>query len=219
MDDSSVGARGSYTFENVKENHTIHATFAIDTYTIEATAGSGGSIDPSGNVEVEYDGSQTFTITADEHYHIEDVVVDDSSVGARSRYTFENVKENHTIKASFEAKKGPCFIATAAYDSPLHPHVNILRDFRDAYLMPSKLGRSLVNLYYKYSPFVGNIIAKRKVLKFAVRISLLPIIAFSYSMVHFGPMNTTVLIGVIFILPVFLNLFLRRKQSRLPINR
>jgi len=110
-----------------------------------------------------------------------------------------------------EENKGGCFIATAAYGSLLHPCVRILRDFRDRYLMPGKLGRSLVNLYYKYSPFVANIIAKHKVLKFAVRISLLPIIVFSYSMVHLGPIITAVVGGFIFVIPILFVLSYREK--------
>jgi len=49
-----------------------------------------------------------------------------------------------------------CFIATTAYGSPLHPYVRILRDFRDKYLMPSKIGRKIADFYYKYSPFAGS---------------------------------------------------------------
>jgi hypothetical protein len=46
--------------------------------------------------------SQSFTITPDASYHVNDVVVDGSSVGAVTSYTFSNVTENHTISANFE---------------------------------------------------------------------------------------------------------------------
>jgi len=104
-----------------------------------------------------------------------------------------------------------CFIATAAYDSPLHPHVGILRDFRDTYLLPSRLGRTLVDLYYKYSPSAAELIAKNKALRIMVRINLLPLVAFSYSMLHFGPVITAVMLLLIFLIPIFLIRFQRRK--------
>jgi parallel beta-helix repeat protein len=124
-----------------------------------------------------------------------------------------------SVIASFSAveeeepseKKSPCFIATAAYDSPLHPHVKTLRDFRDTYFMPSKLGRTMVALYYRYSPLVADFITKLKVLKVAARISLLPLIAFSYSMVHFGPIITSVILVFIFMLPLFFIVFWRER--------
>ena len=77
--------------------------------------------------------------------------------------------------------------------------------------MPTKLGQEMVNFYYKNSPFVANLIVKRETLKVAVRINLLPLVIFSYSMVHFGPIITVVLIVSIFILPIFLISFFRRK--------
>jgi len=103
----------------------------------------------------------------------------------------------------------------AAYDSPTHHHVMILQDFRDTYLMPSELGCKLVNLYYKYSPFFAHFIAKHKALKVMVRIGLLPMIAFSYSMVHFGPIITAVMIILILVLSVFLISFFQRKLRRI----
>jgi hypothetical protein len=109
---------------------------------------------------------------------------------------------------------GYCFIATAAYGSPLHPYVRILRDFRNTYLVPSKLGRKIVDIYYRYSPFVANIIAKHKALKVMVRISLLPIIAISYSTLHLGPTITTAVLVFIFMIPVFLILRYQRKLRR-----
>lgn len=72
-------------------------------YTITAEAGRGGSISPSGRVSVSRDDDQTFRITASDDYEIADVLVDGDSVGAVSRYTFENVRANHTIEVVFEA--------------------------------------------------------------------------------------------------------------------
>ena len=70
-------------------------------YIIEADAGRGGSISPSGKVRVDRNDDQTFRITADQGYVISDVLVDGKSVGAVSRYTFENVRKDHTIEAVF----------------------------------------------------------------------------------------------------------------------
>jgi PKD repeat protein len=103
VDGSSVGAVPTYTFNNVVTDHTIAASFAITTYTITASAGTGGTISPSGSVNVNESASQTFTITKNAGYHIADVLVDGSSVGAVSTYTFTNVHANHTISATFAA--------------------------------------------------------------------------------------------------------------------
>lgn len=71
------------------------------TYTITASAGPGGSISPSGIVTVNQGSDISFTITPDTGYQITNVLVDGSSVGAVEEYTFENVKQNHTIQANF----------------------------------------------------------------------------------------------------------------------
>jgi len=74
-------------------------------YMIKSTAGTGGSISPSGSVSVADGGDKTYTITASDGYEIEDVLVDGVSVGTVGSYTFENVKKAHTITASFAEKK------------------------------------------------------------------------------------------------------------------
>ena len=101
VDGASVGAVTSYPFSNVTANHTIAASFAINTYTVTASAGSNGSITPSGAITVNYGASQTFTIAPSTGYHVADVSVDGVSVGAVPTYTFNNVTANHTIAASF----------------------------------------------------------------------------------------------------------------------
>jgi hypothetical protein len=101
VDGSSVGAVTSYPFSNVTANHTIAATFAINTWTITASAGANGSISPSGTVSVASGAAQTFTITPATGYHVATVTVDGSSVGAVTSYPFNNVTANHTIAATF----------------------------------------------------------------------------------------------------------------------
>ena len=70
-------------------------------YTIEATAGAGGSISPSGNVSVREGRDQTFTITPDKGYAVANVKIDGKSIGAVKSYTFENVSRTHTIEVIF----------------------------------------------------------------------------------------------------------------------
>ena len=74
---------------------------------ITATAGEHGAIAPEGTITVPKGKDQTFTITPDSGYHIKDVLVNGKSVGAVSTYTFENVTENHTIRATFAKNHTP----------------------------------------------------------------------------------------------------------------
>ena len=70
-------------------------------YTIKATAGTGGSITPSGKVSVREGRDKTFTITPDKSYAVFNVKIDGRSIGAVKSYTFENIKRAHTIEVSF----------------------------------------------------------------------------------------------------------------------
>jgi len=101
VDGVSQGAIASYTFTNVTGNHSISATFAIDSFSISASAGAHGSISPSGQVSVDYGANQTFTITPATGYHVADVTVDGASQGAITSYTFSNATAAHSISATF----------------------------------------------------------------------------------------------------------------------
>jgi hypothetical protein len=74
-----------------------------------------------------------------------------------------------------EGSDGGCFIATAAFGSSLERHVQMLRNFRDTYLVPNSIGRALVALYYEFSPPIAGFIGKNGVLRGAVRIGLHPV--------------------------------------------
>jgi len=89
---------------------------------------------------------------------------------------------------------GGCFIATAAFGSKFEKHVRILRKFRDLYLMPYSVGRDFVNAYYRYSPSIANFIANHDTLRMLVRWSLLPLIGFSWMLLHLGILCTLLIL-------------------------
>ena len=91
-------------------NHTIAASFVADAvpiFTINATAGPNGTINPSGLVTVQSGTNRAFTITPNAGYQIADVRVDGVSVGAVGSYSFTSVSANHTINASFRVQVQP----------------------------------------------------------------------------------------------------------------
>jgi hypothetical protein len=71
---------------------------------------------------------------------------------------------------------GGCFIATAAYGSYAEYHVMALRHFRDQYLLCHGLGKSLVQLYYQYSPVIADFVHKKGSLRCIVRVGLSPLV-------------------------------------------
>jgi hypothetical protein len=103
VDGQSIGAASSYTFSNVTDDHTIAVAFTEDQYIISATAGTGGSISPQGEVTVSHGGGQSFTFSPDSGYHIANVTVDGQALGSIESYAFSNVAANHTIAVEFTA--------------------------------------------------------------------------------------------------------------------
>ena len=107
----------SYTFSNVTAAHTIAASFAVIppvTYTLTASAGSGGTITPSGTLSVNSGSSQTFTITPNSGYNVSQLLIDGTSVTPATSYTFSNVTAAHTIAASFAVIPPVTYTLTAS---------------------------------------------------------------------------------------------------------
>ena len=105
---TSTGYPNPVDLTYIKDKQDEITDFSLSTavtysqsHTITASAGSGGSISPVGEVSVSSGSSQAFTITPDSAYDIDDVLVDGGSEGAITSYTFSNVIEDHTIEATF----------------------------------------------------------------------------------------------------------------------
>ena len=196
---------------------SITANF-VRQYTLTIASGTGGTTEPSPG-SYAYDSGTVVSIRAipDAQYIFAGWSGNVPSYQTNSNPIQLSLDSDKSIQANFATKddgslgkKENCFIATAAWGSPLHPYVRILRDFRDTYLMPRKIGRVLVDVYYKYSPYVAGLISKHQALKVAVRISLLPLVVFSYLILHFSPTIITVLGSSILVIPIFFGWFYRR---------
>jgi hypothetical protein len=189
---------------NPEESGALVYSICLGQHTLDLSASPGGTTDPQPgayvyyhasrvNVEADPEDAYVFGYWSGDEESIENpltITMDaDKSVKANFMEEFEEIWE--------EVKKTPCFIATAAYESPSHPHVCILRSFKDKFLMTHKWGRELVAFYYRYSPSIADFISKYKFLKFPVRHSLQPFVTVSYMILTLGPVQTGILFFVI----------------------
>ncbi|OPY03607.1 MAG: Lectin C-type domain protein [Syntrophorhabdus sp. PtaB.Bin184] len=92
--------------------------------------------------------------------------------------SYNNTSVVLSVRGSGGGGSGHCFIATAAFGSYLHPYVQILRNFRDVFLLTTRPGRAFVSWYYRISPPLAEMIFRNAMARGAVRIALLPLIAF-----------------------------------------
>jgi hypothetical protein len=202
----------------------VTANFVIHQYTLSISAGEGGTTNPAPGPHL-YDSQTEVRVEAipESDYRFsewsEDIrgtinpisVMMDSNKSIKANFVqVGDESDDNTLDKIFRVN---CFIATAAYGSPLHPHVKILQDFRDKYLIQNKYGRMSVDLYYKYSPKFADFISKHKFLKVLVRFYLLPFVVFSYSMVKFGPICTALIFLVIFLIPLIFIIYRERQRA------
>ena len=98
--------------------------------------------------------------------------------------------------ASSTSSGGGCFIATAAFGSYVDPHVQVLRDFRDKYLLTNVPGRWFVSTYYTYGPFWADRLNTHTWCKPFVRLALMPLVGLSYFMLK-ASLATKLLAGFV----------------------
>ncbi len=156
------------------------------TFTVDAS-------DPDGSIvqyEWDFDGNGTYdattatnpvsyTYTNTGTYTVRVRVTDNQGATAtgETNITVTSAStESPSTNTSSQSSGGGCFIATAAYGSYLDPHVMVLREFRDKYLLTNPPGRIFVALYYKVSPPIAKFISKHEALRSITRILLTPVV-------------------------------------------
>jgi hypothetical protein len=121
----------------------------------------------------------------------------------------------YTIRADFSGA-GLCFIATIIYGTSIAGEIEILRGFRDEYLLTNPVGRVLVDLYYRVSPPMATFITEHPSLKPIVRAGLLPAVTMSTVAVNTTPVEKIAIIGLLALVSVTLAVWAARRRGRDP---
>jgi len=165
-----------------------HATIKVNDITV--TSGQA-----SGNISLSL-GDNTITIV---------VTAQDSTT-----------TKTYTITVTRAPSGGGCFIATAAYGTPMAEEIQILRQFRDEYLLTNPVGKGLVEFYYKVSPPMAEFITEHPSLKPIVRAGLVPAVAMSILAVNTSLAEKITIIGLLALVSVALAVWATRRRGRGP---
>ena len=213
-----------------------HEIFAEDEYGIDAyadfTVETGLIIDPeegpvgstvtvegrgfacNEDVDVMYDDIQVAAAKTDDEGSFSVSFAAPESQRGEHQVTATDAAENKAT-AIFKIIEG-CFIATAAYGTPMAEEIEILRGFRDAYLLTSPVGQALVGLYYRVSPPIAEFITEHPSLKPIVRVGLVPAVAISAVAVNTTPAEKIVIAGLLALVSVALAVWVMRRHRRGP---
>ncbi len=107
-----------------------------------------------------------------------------------------------------------CFIATAAYGTPMAEEVKILRNLRDGHLLTNPPGRAFVVLYYRISPPIARFITDHDFLKPVVRAGLVPAVAISTMVVDSGFRQEGLIPGLVLLASVLVAVWANRRRKR-----
>ncbi|HVK61335.1 MAG TPA: CFI-box-CTERM domain-containing protein [Bdellovibrionales bacterium] len=83
-------------------------------------------------------------------------------------------------------EKVNCFVATAAYGSPMAKEVGTLRKFRDRFMVPTNLGKAFIRFYYHEGPKLARIISKSEALRTISRAMIYPVLMFATIALQYG---------------------------------
>ena len=107
-----------------------------------------------------------------------------------------------------------CFIATAAYGTPMAEQIQILREFRDGYLLTNSVGQALVDRYYRISPSIAQFITEHPGLKPIVRAGLVPAVAMSTAAVDTSPAEKAAIVGLVVLISVALAVWTTKRRGQ-----
>jgi isopenicillin-N N-acyltransferase-like protein len=201
----------------------LFSEYLVD-LTISSTAG--GNVTAPGESTFIYEKGTVVDLVAEpeEGYHFinwtGDVDTIDDIDDAETSITMEN---DYEITANFEEEPpeeessgGMCFIATAAYGTPMAKEIEILLEFRDGYLLTNPLGQALTDFYYSISPPIAEFINEHSSLKPVVRVGLLPAVIVSTIAVKAILAEKAAIIGLLVLVSVALAVWATKWRGRGP---
>ncbi|HOW52839.1 MAG TPA: hypothetical protein PLV42_12445 [bacterium] len=121
---------------------------------------------------------------------------------------------SHYKSAGGAEDGGYCFIATVGYGSYTHPHVRVLRAWRDAFLATNSTGQKFVSLYYHNGPRLAAWVTTVPFGQPAVQLLLFPLVVFAWLMLH--PLLLSLLVAI-YLIPLRRFMTCRRAVVFLPI--
>jgi hypothetical protein len=144
-------------------------------------------------------------------YHINGLVFYDGQAAGSA------ITATATAEPSDEQPSGGlCFIATAAYGTPMAKEIGILREFRDEYLLTNPLGQALVDIYYGVCPPIAEFITEHPSLKPVVRAGLGPAVVMSAVAVNTNPVEKAAIVGSLVLVSVALAVWVTRHRGKDP---
>jgi hypothetical protein len=188
---------------------------AANTCGLAITSTAGGSVTTPGEGTFTYDPGTVVSLNAtpDAGYHFVNWAGDVGTIAnVNAAATTITMNGNYSITANF--KKGGCFIATAAYGTPMAEEIEILREFRDEYLLTNSLGQALVEFYYRVSPPIAEFITEHPSLKPIVRAGLVPAVVMSTIAVSTTVAEKMVIVGLLVLVSVALAVWAKNDKGR-----
>jgi outer membrane protein assembly factor BamB len=193
-------------------------------FDLTISSSAGGSVTAPGEGTLTYDRGTVVNLVAqaEEGYRFVnwtgDVAAIDDVEDATTTITMNG---DYFVTANFEEEPpeeepsgAGCFIATAAYGTPMAEEIEILREFREEYLLANPVGQAFVALYYEVSPPMAEFINEHPGLKLVVRAGLLPAVAVSAVAVNTSQAEKMAVAGFLALASVAVTIWLIRRRGR-----
>jgi hypothetical protein len=209
----------------INSDYSITAEFEsilpVEHYLVISSTSGGSVTEPGEGVFTHGEGTVVYLVAApDLGYQFDRWIGDVDTIGdIESVATTINVNGDYSITAKFMAVgvvavgAAWCFIATAAYGTPMAEEIQILREFRDEYLLTNPVGTSLVDLYYKISPPIAEFITEHPSLKPIVRAGLVPAVAMSTIAVNTTPAEKVTIVGLLVLVSAAVAVWATRRRG------
>ena len=215
---------GASTTITMNDDYSVVANFAEipppppPIVTLTTSSSAGGSVATPGEATFPYDEGTVVDLQAEpeEGYRFVIWIGDvDEIADVTAASTTITMNGDYSITATFKFGTG-CFIATAAYGTPMAEEIQILRDFRDGYLLTNAVGEALVDVYYRGSPPIAEFITEHPSLKPIVRVGLVPAVAMSALAVNTSPTGKLAIVGLLVLFSVALVVRARKRRGKSP---